>query len=131
MTDDPAHDLEHLNQVVLVGRLGAAAATRTLPSGDTLSQFRLIVPRPPERARQSRVAVDTLDCAAWTSRLRRQVSAWGAGRPGRGHRGAAPPVLAITRGWTGEPLRGRGQHGSAAAASPRWRGERCVRTAGR
>ena len=33
MTDDPAHDLEHLNQVVLVGRLGAAAATRTLPSG--------------------------------------------------------------------------------------------------
>ncbi len=79
MTDDPAHDLEHLNQVVLVGRLGAAAATRTLPSGDTLSQFRLIVPRPPERARQSRVAVDTLDCAAWTSRLRRQVSAWGAG----------------------------------------------------
>ena len=40
----------------------------------------------------------------------------GRRRPGRGHRGAAPPVLAITRGWTGEPLRGRGQHGSAAAA---------------
>jgi single-strand DNA-binding protein len=64
------------NSVELVGRLAAPAEERTLPSGDRVSVFRLVVARP-DGARGS--GVDTVDCAAWTARLRRQVAPWGAG----------------------------------------------------
>lgn len=69
-------DTEHLNCVELVGRLAAPAAERVLPSGDRLVQFRLVVSRP---ARGHGVAVDTVDCAAWTATLRRKVQAWQEG----------------------------------------------------
>lgn len=72
----PAH-----NEVLLVGRLGAAPEERELPSGDVLVTFRLVVDRPertlPEGVRP--VSVDTLDCVAWTPALRRTVSSWEAG----------------------------------------------------
>lgn len=64
------------NHVELVGRLSAVAEERTLPSGDRVAAFRLVVTRP---AGAHGAGVDTVDCAVWTSRLRRQVVGWGAG----------------------------------------------------
>ena len=65
------------NEVVLVGRLAAAAQLRELPSGDEIVSFRLIVPRAAqERARAdgpARQVVDTIDCTAWTPALRRRL----------------------------------------------------------
>ncbi len=78
---DPA--VEHRNEVVLAGRLAAAPEVRTLPSGDLLTSFRLVVGRPPAaRGRSGRepsprpVPVDTLDCVAWRSAVRRSASGW-------------------------------------------------------
>lgn len=65
------------NEVVLVGRVAAAAEERELPSGDLLVTFRLVVDRPaPVRPGSGRgVAVDTLDCAAWGAGVRRTAKA--------------------------------------------------------
>lgn len=80
---DPAPEspVTHCNQVILLGRLADGVAERTLPSGDQLVDFRVIVDRPEPRRtdRRSRARIDTLDCVVWTSRLRRQVCGWSAG----------------------------------------------------
>ena len=62
------------NEVVLVGRVPAAPEERELPSGDRLVSWRVVVGRgpgrrPPEGVRAT--TVDTLDCVAWTSAVRR------------------------------------------------------------
>ena len=68
------------NQVRLVGRLSAEPEERTLPSGDRVVTFRLVVQRDPAASRSGRgQRVDTLDCAAWSGRARRTVSAWQPG----------------------------------------------------
>jgi len=72
------------NEVVLVGRLGAAADSRVLASGDEVSTFRLVVrrapPRRPPRPTAPRApVVDTVDCAVWTAVLRRAVRGWEPG----------------------------------------------------
>ncbi len=69
------------NEVVLVGRLAAPGQERTLPSGDRLVAFRLVVPRPrPGRTAQRRASgVDTIDCSAWSVTGRRQVLGWATG----------------------------------------------------
>ncbi|HET8970596.1 MAG TPA: single-stranded DNA-binding protein [Candidatus Nanopelagicales bacterium] len=72
---DPVN--EHVNQVILVGRLGGCAPEQTLPSGDLLIRFRVIVARPVRRS--VRPAVDTVDCAAWTARTRRSLRGWDTG----------------------------------------------------
>ena len=75
--NDPA------NQVLLVGRLGAVAIERELPSGDRVVTFRLVVgPRPPVRRRsgaKTTTMVDTIDCAVWSTRLRRSVVSFNKG----------------------------------------------------
>ena len=67
-----------VNLVRLVGRLSQDPQQRTLPSGDELWTFRVVVPRtgPPV---QARATVDALDCTAWSGRCRRTVSSWRAG----------------------------------------------------
>src|SRR3954453_20323360 len=65
------------NEVRLVGRLSQAPEERILPSGDAVWTFRVVVPRPPDRARP-RHAVDALECAAWSARARRSVVTWAA-----------------------------------------------------
>jgi single-strand DNA-binding protein len=65
------------NEVRLRGRLAAEPETRTLPSGDDVVTFRLIVGR--RRSRDSKVSVDTIDCTVWSPSLRRKVAAWSAG----------------------------------------------------
>jgi single-strand DNA-binding protein len=68
----------HRNEVHVVGRLAAEPEERLLPSGDAVMVFRVVVERdgPPVAGRPS---LDTLECAAWTARLRRSVGAWRAG----------------------------------------------------
>src|SRR6478735_8879178 len=63
------------NEVRLLGRLSADPEERTLPSGDVIWTFRVIVPRP---ERDARIRVDALDCTAWTARSRRSVATWHA-----------------------------------------------------
>ena len=69
------------NEVVLVGRVPAAAEERELPSGDLLVSFRVVVDRPaPLRPAAGRaVSVDTLDCTAWGAGVRRTAKALGPG----------------------------------------------------
>ena len=75
----------HRNEVVLVGRVAAAAEERELPSGDLIAVWRLVVDRPPARRRaaagtgQRSPTVDTLDCVAWTTGVRRKVARLEAG----------------------------------------------------
>jgi len=68
------------NVVRLTGRLGLGLRELTLPSGDEVVSFHLVVARPPRGAqaqerRPREPTVDTLACAAWTSRSRRSVLA--------------------------------------------------------
>ena len=71
----PGPALETRNEVVLVGRVAAPAEERTLPSGDVLVAWRVVVERPrdgrplPPGVRVS--TVDTLNCVAWRAGPRR------------------------------------------------------------
>lgn len=66
----PGVEIQHVNEVLLRGRMSAAPQTRTMPSGDPVVTWRLVIARPPAR-RRSRVGVDTIDCTAWSSATRR------------------------------------------------------------
>lgn len=77
--DDRAMNTSHhLNQVELVGRVSAVLEPRTLPSGDEVVSFRLVVERPQHR-RRTRQSVDTFDCDAWSATTRRSVGRLVAG----------------------------------------------------
>ena len=65
------------NDVVLRGRLSAPAELRTLPSGDTLVSFRLVVRRPEPQTRGR--STDTLPCITYDRALQRRVAAWQPG----------------------------------------------------
>ncbi|MGY1710349.1 single-stranded DNA-binding protein [Geodermatophilus sp. SYSU D00758] len=65
------------NDVVLRGRLPAPVEVRSLPSGDTLVTFRLVVRRPEPRARGQ--SVDVLTCISYDRALQRRAAAWAAG----------------------------------------------------
>lgn len=72
------------NDVHLVGRLGAGIREVMLPSGDPVVCFHLVVDRTGRgrgaRERRPREpTVDTLACAAWSSRTRHTVTAASAG----------------------------------------------------
>ena len=54
-----------LNEVVLRGRVSGEPLEKELPSGDRVVEFRIVVPR------VNRDGVDTLDIAAWASKIRR------------------------------------------------------------
>jgi single-strand DNA-binding protein len=72
---------DHRNDVLLVGRVTSPAAERTLPSGDVLVTWRIVVDRPP-RARSGErrsPTVDTLDCVAWRADVRRTAVTWSVG----------------------------------------------------
>ena len=56
-----------LNDLLLRGRVSVPATEKELPSGDKVVEFRLIV------SRVERSGVDTLDIAAWTSKMRRSA----------------------------------------------------------
>ena len=66
-SEDKAVD-QSRNTVLLRGRVSALAGERTLPSGDKVSEFRLIVNR------SAGDGVDTLEVAAWKSALRNRAA---------------------------------------------------------
>jgi single-strand DNA-binding protein len=65
------------NDVTLRGRLSAPAEVRTLPSGDLLIVFMLVVKRPEPRV--SKQSSDVLTCITYDRGLQRRVAAWRAG----------------------------------------------------
>ncbi|MEP7091028.1 MAG: single-stranded DNA-binding protein [Nocardioidaceae bacterium] len=70
------------NTVELRGRVSSEPVQRELPSGVSITTFRMSIPR----ARTAMTAgssqsVDWVDCAAWTARSRRTVSSWAVGDP--------------------------------------------------
>lgn len=71
------------NEVELVGRVSAPAQERTLPSGDVLVTWRLVVDRPPAKRRVPEggraVLIDTIDCVGWSSGIRRTAGSFAAG----------------------------------------------------
>lgn len=73
----------HANEVVLIGRLATEPMWRTLPSGDQLVSWRLVVERPsvpPARPSRGRApTVDTIDCMAWRADIRRRAAGWASG----------------------------------------------------
>jgi len=71
---------EAINEVRLVGRLAADPQLRELPSGDTVWNLRVVVQRvvPPGKEKP-RQRVDSLECAVWSGRLKKQVAKWEAG----------------------------------------------------
>lgn len=66
-----------VNQVVLVGRLGATVTRRDLPSGDVLTAFSIVVDRPGRRGEPSRV--DTIACQTTRTSVADRVERWGPG----------------------------------------------------
>lgn len=71
--------MTHHNKVELAGRISASPESKTLPSGDVLVSFRLVVRRSPQARRRSKQVVDTIDCSVWTPRLQAKVLRWEAG----------------------------------------------------
>ena len=65
------------NDVLLRGRLSAPAEVRTLPSGDALVTFRLVVRRPEPRVRGQ--SVDVLTCITYDRALQRRAALWQPG----------------------------------------------------
>lgn len=73
-----------VNEVVLEGRLGSEPLRRELPSGDTVVQIRLVVPREVvvarSRDRPPGRTVDTIDVACWAKPLQRKALRLAAGQ---------------------------------------------------
>lgn len=78
MTQTPPTSIA-VNHVELSGRVSAEPETRTLPSGDQVVSFRLIVQRDAAARRRSKQTVDTIECTAWSAALRRKVTRLQAG----------------------------------------------------
>jgi single-strand DNA-binding protein len=71
----PAGSELHRNEVVVCGRLAAAAVVRSLAGGAEMVSWRLLVDRPGPGVRKS----DVVDCATTAGRLRRQATSWQEG----------------------------------------------------
>jgi single-strand DNA-binding protein len=77
LADDQA---DAVNEVRLVGRLAADPQLRELPSGDTVWNLRVVVERAVLPGKEKpRQRVDSLECAVWSGRLKKQVEKWEAG----------------------------------------------------
>ena len=63
---------EHLNEIVLVGRVTAEPAIRDLPSGDRLATWRICVSRPPDTRFRGR-RVDSITCVSFDTWVHDQV----------------------------------------------------------
>lgn len=59
------------NSVQLVGHVSGGPVARQLPSGDQVVSFRVVVPRGPAARGRTRQSVDTVECSAWSAKVRR------------------------------------------------------------
>ncbi len=74
--------VEGHNEVVLGGRVSGEPTTRVLPSGDELVSWRLVVGRDKRGvspAGRQLPTVDTIDCVAFKSAVRRTAARWAGG----------------------------------------------------
>jgi single-strand DNA-binding protein len=64
-----------VNEVIMSGRISGSPEERELPSGDTVVQLRLVVPRSGSRVRTGGggPTVDTIDVSCWTKTLQRKA----------------------------------------------------------
>ncbi|WP_304450996.1 single-stranded DNA-binding protein [Nocardiopsis sp. YSL2] len=69
---------EHLNEIVLVGRVTAAPVVRDLPSGDRLVTWRICVSRPPDTRFRGR-RVDSVTCVSFDAWVHDEVREWRLG----------------------------------------------------
>jgi single-strand DNA-binding protein len=75
-SDRSVPQVESANEVHLIGRVAAPAASRSLPSGDIVTVLRVVVDRPASARRSVRTpSTDTVDCAIWTARIRQRAQA--------------------------------------------------------
>ena len=58
---------DYLNEVSLVGRLSGEPTEKSLPSGDKVVEFRVVIPRNGKPSRSKKGLVDTIDVAAWSA----------------------------------------------------------------
>ena len=74
-TDAVEAGLAGVNEVTVGGRVSGSPVERELPSGDTVVQLRLVVPRSTRRprGRGGSASVDTIDIACWTKVLQRKA----------------------------------------------------------
>ena len=59
------------NSVQLVGRISSTPEEKTLPSGDVLVAFRVVVDRSAAARKHSEVTVDTFDCVVWNRSIQK------------------------------------------------------------
>ena len=57
---------DYLNEVSLVGRLSGEPTEKSLPSGDKVVEFRIVIPRAGKPSKSKKGLVDTIDVAAWS-----------------------------------------------------------------
>jgi single-strand DNA-binding protein len=69
-------EIEHSNEIRLVGRVAAEPIEQNLPSGDLLLTWRLVVERAPNERGHSKTTVDVVRCTAWRAGVRRSVGSW-------------------------------------------------------
>ena len=74
------HSDEGVNAVTLRGRLGADPVEAVLPSGTTVVNLRVVMPRAATAmTRGSAAKSDWMSCTAWSTRLRRRLLGWRSG----------------------------------------------------
>ena len=61
--------MESKNEVILLGRVSSIQGEKELPSGDKVSEFRIVVSRGSRRSQ-----IDVIDIAAWKAPLRNRIN---------------------------------------------------------
>lgn len=69
--------VEHVNEIVLVGRLSGAPEWRTLSDDDQVAVWRLIVEHADARSPQD--AIDTIRCVTYDRKIQTTVRTWAHG----------------------------------------------------
>jgi single-strand DNA-binding protein len=69
--------VDHVNEIVLVGRLSGAPEWRTLQGDDQVAVWRLIVEHRDARSPQD--AIDTIRCVTYDPKLQAAVRTWSHG----------------------------------------------------
>jgi single-strand DNA-binding protein len=67
--------LPHVNEIALVGRLSGEPAVKTLTSGRSVYEWRLVVLRPADRPG----AHDTIDCVSYAEDVQKAAAGWRKG----------------------------------------------------
>ncbi len=58
---------EYVNEVSLIGRLSGQPIEKSLPSGDKVVEFRVVIARNEKGSKRKKGLVDTIDVAAWSA----------------------------------------------------------------